>query len=104
MKDIDKDNETYHSFWNFIAEWLPGYYSRNDVLESDILTRYVSDEEVWDKDLEWINQYHRGDKQLVLERLIDLETNFAKEALSAYYEKALTKAYCSEFTPNRICR
>ena len=91
------NNETYRSFWEFIAEWLPGYSSRNDVLESDILTRYVRDEEVWEEDLTWINQYYGGDKQLVAEHLMNLEAKFAKESLAAYYENMLKK----QIFPNR---
>lgn len=90
-KDIEMNNETYRSFWEFIAEWLPGYSSRDDVLESDILTRYVRDEEVWEEDLTWINQYYGGDKQLVAEQLMNLEAKFAKESLAAYYENMLKK-------------
>lgn len=86
------NNETYRGFWEFIAEWLPEYSSRNDVLESDILARYVCDEEVWEADLEWINQYYEGDKQLVEKQLIELEAKFAKEALTAYHEEMLKKS------------
>lgn len=79
-----KNNETYRSFWGFIAEWLPEYSSRDDVLESDILARYLDDEEVCEEDLEWIDKCYGGDKQQVAKHLIDLEAKFAEEALSAY--------------------
>ena len=83
-KGNEINNENYRSFWAFIAEWLPDYSSRDDVLESDILARYLDDEEVCEEDLKWINQCYDGDKRLVAEHLIDLETKFAEEALSAY--------------------
>ena len=83
-KGIEVNNENYRSFWTFIAEWLPDYSSRDDVLESDILARYLDDEEVCEEDLNWINQCYGGDKRLVVEHLIELETKFAEEALSAY--------------------
>lgn len=89
-------NETYRSFWEFIAEWLPEYSSRDDVLESDIFTRYVCNEEVWEEDLKWINQYYDGDKQLVVKQLIDLETKFTKEALEAFYEVMIKKTGCTQ--------
>lgn len=89
-------NETYRSFWEFIAEWLPEYSSRDDVLESDILTRYVCNEEVWEEDLKWINQYYGGDKQLVVKQLINLETKFTKEALEAFYEVMIKKTGCTQ--------
>ena len=82
-------HETYRGFWEFIEEHLPGYSWRNDVLESDILCRYVSDEDVWEEDMKWINQYYGGDKQKVAQVLIELEAKFAIEALDAYYEEVL---------------
>lgn len=88
-KGTEMNNDSYCSFWQFIAEWLPEYSSRDDVLESDILSRYVRNEEVCEEDLKWINQCYDGYKRLVAERLIELETKFAKEALSAFYAEML---------------
>jgi hypothetical protein len=91
MNNIEKTHETYSDFWSFISEYLPGYSWRDDVLESDILCRYVSDEDVGEEDMKWIDQYYGGDKQLVAQALIELEAKFAKEALDAYYEEVLKK-------------
>lgn len=41
----------YAALWNFIAEYLPDYYSRSDVLRSDILFRFLDDDELWESDL-----------------------------------------------------
>jgi len=87
MSNIENTNSYADGFWRFIEEYLPNYYSRDDVLRSDILLRFVDDEEVYEKDLVWIAEEFNSDKKLVKEEVIYLETKFAEEALTAYYEQ-----------------
>ena len=42
------------NFWQIIEKNLPNYSSRNDVLENDILQRFVNEEPVSNEDAEWI--------------------------------------------------
>ena len=39
------DEESAFAYWAFIEQYLPDYSSRDDVLHSDILTRYLDGEE-----------------------------------------------------------
>lgn len=88
--DTLKPNNSYHDgFWHFIEDNLPNYNTRDDVLCDDILLRYIEDDDVSKGDLEWIMSEFNGDKELVKQELIKLESNFAQEALKAYYEKQL---------------
>jgi hypothetical protein len=43
-------------YWDDIEKYLPNYSSSGEVLQSDILTRYIDDEEISDEDLKWINE------------------------------------------------
>jgi hypothetical protein len=43
-------------YWDIIEKYLPDYSSSDEVLKSDILTRYIDDEEVSLEDLKWINE------------------------------------------------
>ena len=72
--------------WDFIANYLPNYSSRDDVLRDDILFRYINSEDVCDEDLQWIEDDFKGDKSLVIDELIRLETGFMTEAIGAYYK------------------
>ena len=80
-------NSYTDGFWRFIEEHLPNYYSRDEVLRSDILLRFVNDEEVCENDLIWITEEFKSDKTLVKEEIIRLEALFAKEALIVYYKQ-----------------
>lgn len=66
---------------------LPNYYSRDDVLRSDILFRFIDGDEVYEKDLLWIKDEYNNDKEKIKKELIRLETNFATEAIKHFYEK-----------------
>lgn len=83
------DHDSYADFWGFIAEYLPNYYSRNDVLRSDILRRFLDDEELWESDLANIQREFGSDKEKVVQELIALESTFAKEALENYFSQIL---------------
>ncbi len=41
-----------YNYWEFVMEWLPGYSGRDDVLLSDIYTRWLDGEDVCEDDLE----------------------------------------------------
>ena len=84
------ENKSYNGLWRFIEDYLPDYYHRDDVLQDDILCRFINDEEVCDIDLEWIEEEFHSDKHLVAQEIIRLETIFVNEAL---YEKIDGAAY-----------
>ena len=73
--------------WRFIEEYLPNYYHRDDILEDDILSRYVENEDVCDDDLKWITSEFNNDKELVIKELDKMESGFMEEALQAYNAK-----------------
>lgn len=43
-------------YWPFIVKYLPNYYSRNDVLHSDIFCKFVNNEEISKEDVIWISE------------------------------------------------
>lgn len=85
MSNTEITNSYSQGFWRFIEDNLPNYYSRDDVLRDDILLRFLNDEDVYEKDLEWIADEYNNDKQLVKQEVIRLEAKFAEEALLSYY-------------------
>ena len=70
----------------FIEEYLPDYYHRDDVLHLDIYSRYIDNEEVDESDLQWIYQDFGSDKKKVKEEIDRLEMQFAYEALLNWIE------------------
>lgn len=46
------DLELPCEYWDFVVQYLPDYYRRNDVLKSDIFTRYLDGEEVLQEDID----------------------------------------------------
>ena len=73
-------------YWSFIAKYLPNYYSRDDVLWSDILNRYISDEDVSEEDIEYIEQTF-ANKDDVIEECMQLENRLFAEAIENYYSQ-----------------
>lgn len=43
-------------YWRFIEAYLPNYYSRDDVLLSDILYRYITSDEESCEDVQMIKK------------------------------------------------
>lgn len=76
-------------YWTFIEEHLPDYSSRDDVLKSDILARYVFGEEVCDEDLEWLP----SDKEEARSMAAELDLSLYNEAVEAYNKKMASYFY-----------
>ena len=81
----DTPNSYHDVFWQFVMDYLPNYSTRDDVLRDDILLRYLEGDEVAEDDRRWITEEFDNDEQRIREELIRLETQFANEALRAYY-------------------
>lgn len=79
MKEIKTYQELPNNYWNFIEKYLPNYTRRNDVLESDILTRYVENEEVDEDDLEWLPE----NKEEARKQLEELDVELYNESVEA---------------------
>lgn len=70
--------EKEHWFeWHIIECFLPDYYHRNEVLRSDILQRYVDNEEVCEEDLDWLPK----SKEVALKELNELDQELLEESL-----------------------
>ena len=63
------DNK-YSDLWSFIATNLPNYSSRDDVLRSDILFRFLNNEDVDESDKQW-----------------RFDLKFLSESLESYYSR-----------------
>lgn len=82
-----KKAKTYLSlpndYWWFVCEHLPDYSRRDDVLRSDILTRYTSGEEVSEDDLRWLPEDMAEANRMSEE----LDLALYNEAVEAYNDK-----------------
>lgn len=76
----------YGTLSQFISTYLPGYHTRSDVLETDLLWRYIGDEGLDDDDYSRMKQKHPS-KSSAIERLIELEAGFCEESLRVFYSK-----------------
>ena len=81
---MDEDERAF-AYWPFIEQYLPDVSSRDDVLHSDILTRYLDGEEVWEVDLPWIAEL--GSREDVVAELVDIDSHLFQEALEAYLQE-----------------
>lgn len=68
--------------WAFIETYLPDYYHRDDILQFDIYSRYVDNEDVCESDLQWIYDDFGSDKEKVQQTIDQMEKEFAYEALT----------------------
>ncbi|MBR5147671.1 MAG: hypothetical protein IKV15_00520 [Bacteroidaceae bacterium] len=75
-----------YSYWDTVMEYLPNYHNRSDVLLSDILARYIDDEEVDDGDLKMIETNYGSEKQAVKQALFELDSRLIVEAMKVLYE------------------
>ena len=83
---LKKNTGSGSNLQQFIEEYLPDYYHRDDVLHLDIYSRYIDNEEVDESDLQWIYQDFGSDKKKVKEEIDRLEKQFAYEALLNWLE------------------
>ena len=70
----------------FIEKFLPDYYHDDDVLRSDILCRYLDNEDVDESDLQWIYREFGSDKAKVQDALERLDMELAHKALLNWLE------------------
>ena len=85
MENINRNSNSYANFWRFIEEFLPEYYTRNDVLQDNILLRYIEGDDLSEMDLEWMKENFGNDKRSVIDKIVEMETQFCNEALKFYY-------------------
>lgn len=79
-KKVRTYQELPNHYWDIIiSNYLPGYTYRDEVLESDILGRYVENEEVCVEDLEWLPE-SKEEARIQLERLDLILYNEAVDA------------------------
>jgi hypothetical protein len=67
------------NYWAFIEAYYPNYYSCNQVLLSDILTRNLEGEEICAEDEEMIKDWN------IKEELLKLDKNIFSKALENYF-------------------
>ena len=77
MLDIEKSSVHY---WSFIETYYPNYYSCDQILLSDILTRKLEGEEIDETDEEMIKDWD------VKEELLKLDKVIMQKAMENYFE------------------
>ena len=79
-KKVNTHQELPNGYWDImISRYLPGYTSSDEVLECDILSRYIDDEEVCEDDLDWLPD----SKDEARGQLEQLELELYNEAVEA---------------------
>lgn len=81
-------SEQKGNYWDFIMKYLPGYDSDDRVLMSDILFRYIADEEVSISDIEYIKREYNG-RTGVIEALKRIDLELLKESMEVFYEQVI---------------
>jgi hypothetical protein len=76
----------YRSVMDFIERFLPDYYTNPQVLETDLLWRYIGDEELSPED-EKLYKEQFPDKKKALSELIEVESEILRECVEAFYNK-----------------
>lgn len=82
-------NIKYSELWSFIGEYLPNYYSRQDVFKSGILFRFLEGDEIIESDMKWIEEEFGGDVQRVGQECRRLDTVLFSEALQVFYDQLI---------------
>lgn len=80
--------ETRYPYWPFIEEYLPDYSRRDDVLMSDILARFLDNEEIAEEDADMIASVYGNNKDLVRQELLGLDKGLMAEAMEAYFAQS----------------
>ena len=76
----EKEDEDKFDYWAFIEKYYPKYYSCDNVLLSDILTRKLHGEEICEKDEEYIKDWNvRGE-------LFELDKGLLCEAFENFFD------------------
>ena len=83
------NNNEYSNLWHFIETYLPNYSSRDDVLRSDILYRYLTNDDVDEEDKKWIAKEFKNDFNAIKQECIRLDLKFLSESLETYYSQNL---------------
>lgn len=83
------NKSAYANLWSFFNEYLPNYYSREDVLNSGVLFRFLEGDEISENDLEWIKEEYGGNVQRIRQECQRLDTLFFTESLQAFYDQLL---------------
>jgi hypothetical protein len=76
----EEEDETKFDYWAFIEKYHPNYYSCDDVLLSDILTRKLNGEEICEEDKEYIKDWE------VRKELFELDKRLLCEAFENYFD------------------
>ena len=76
------------SYWRFIEERHPKYWSDDKVLLCDILFRHLEKEDVDEDDKKWIAKDFNSNEEIVHE-LKRLGKDLFSESLGNYYERLL---------------
>ena len=82
-------NDLPSDYWTLVGDYLPDYSIRDDVFRSNTLIKYVSDEEVYEEDLEWLPE----DKEEAHKMMQELDLALYNEAVDAYNEKMKSYHY-----------
>jgi hypothetical protein len=76
----EKEDECKFDYWAFIEKYYPKYYSCDNVLLSDILTRKLHGEEICKEDEEFIKDWN------VRKELFELDKELLCEAFENYFD------------------
>lgn len=76
----EKEDECKFDYWAFIEKYYPKYYSCDNVLLSDILTRKLHGEEICEEDEEFIKDWN------VRKELFELDKELLCEAFENYFD------------------
>lgn len=66
----EQQNSSGFEYWDFIEKFYPNYYSCNDVLLCDILTRKLEGEEIDELDEQFIKGWDIKKEKMDLERVL----------------------------------
>ena len=81
------------NYWDFIMDYLPYYSSDNRVLKSDILFRFLDNDEIAEEDIVNIKREYKS-IDAVIEELKRIDKALFSESMDAYYKDL--KQSCKE--------
>lgn len=92
--DVEKtldDRERKSDYWNFISDYLPDYYTNDNVLLSNLLYRYLTEDDFEPEDKEMIESKYGSDKEKVRKYLCELDKSLMADAIDAYFDTMYVK-------------